>query len=535
MGLFGFGKKKKEAAAGKAQALYERGMDWYTRFEKPQYSDYCHAGECFKEAAEMGHARARYMMGLFRYNGWGMEEVDAEAFRWFRLSAEQGVTEAEYWLGFLYETGTGVKKDYDEAMRWMSRAAAKGHTEALQRVGDLYGDGKGCTRDTDKALSYWTKAAEQGDVYSMTCIGDEYLKRNDREQAEAWFRKAEDAGSTYARDQLDDMGVLSNATRAGMEKSAALKAEIALAAETARADAAAACERGTELFREGSITYAREWLAAAVENGSAEAAYQLSELSRKDWDYFARERDERTLYWLRRAAEMGHREGMGRLGWTLAIGALGADVNLEEALRLVKQAAELGDTTSAAILKNWYTPVEEGDRHYELGNKEAARCWYRLGAEQGRFRAAFKLAELYHKGDGVKYDPEKARLWYRQSADLGNRYALAVLGQLEFEEENYNETIKCILPFAEEGDMFAMWNIGLCYFRLDEHIESANWYERSAEAGYPRARYNLAIAYANGRGRPEDRRKAAELAKEAYLAGIAEAGSLLDFLGEKRP
>ena len=58
-------------------------------------------------------------------------------FIWFRKAAEQGHPKAQYNLGVIYAKGRGITKDMDEAKKWYSLAAAQGdeHAEkALLRI-----------------------------------------------------------------------------------------------------------------------------------------------------------------------------------------------------------------------------------------------------------------------------------------------------------------------------------------------------------------------------------------------------------------
>ena len=53
-----------------------------------------------------------------------------EAAECFRKAAEQGHAEAQYNLGICYEDGDGVEWSYTEALKWYSKAAEQGHEEA---------------------------------------------------------------------------------------------------------------------------------------------------------------------------------------------------------------------------------------------------------------------------------------------------------------------------------------------------------------------------------------------------------------------
>ena len=59
-------------------------------------------------------------------NGYGVLQDDAEAVRWYRLAADQGHAKAQYNLGVMYDNGDGVPQDYAEAVSWYRLAADQG-------------------------------------------------------------------------------------------------------------------------------------------------------------------------------------------------------------------------------------------------------------------------------------------------------------------------------------------------------------------------------------------------------------------------
>ena len=79
MGLFDFGKKKREAAAAaaaEAEAAYEKGMRWFSEAWENGKKDsaFREAARYFRKAAEAGHARACYMLAKMADGGRGMEQ-----------------------------------------------------------------------------------------------------------------------------------------------------------------------------------------------------------------------------------------------------------------------------------------------------------------------------------------------------------------------------------------------------------------------------------------------------------------------------
>ena len=85
-------------------------------------------------AAEQGDANAQYNLGVYYYNGEGVDQNYAEAVKWFRLAAEQGFATAQVILGSCYYNGEGVAYDYTEAVKWVRKAAEQGDAEAKQAL-----------------------------------------------------------------------------------------------------------------------------------------------------------------------------------------------------------------------------------------------------------------------------------------------------------------------------------------------------------------------------------------------------------------
>lgn len=94
------------------------------------WRNYSNAMKWYKKAAEQGHARAQYNLGVLYDQGNGVPQHYGEAMKWYRKAAEQGNTNAQYNLGVMYREGHGVTKDTVQAHKWFNIAAAQGHTDA---------------------------------------------------------------------------------------------------------------------------------------------------------------------------------------------------------------------------------------------------------------------------------------------------------------------------------------------------------------------------------------------------------------------
>ncbi len=62
-----------------------------------------------------------------------------EAVRWYRKAAEQGHAKAQYNLGVMYYNGFGVTQDRTEAKKWWEKSAAQGNQTAINNLKDYFG------------------------------------------------------------------------------------------------------------------------------------------------------------------------------------------------------------------------------------------------------------------------------------------------------------------------------------------------------------------------------------------------------------
>ena len=85
-----------------AEALYERGNDFFQGDNGTPVNNE-EAFNCWKKAAEMGHANAQHSLALCYLTGKGVAKDDVEAVKWFRKAAQQG-----------YEPAIDALKELDE-------------------------------------------------------------------------------------------------------------------------------------------------------------------------------------------------------------------------------------------------------------------------------------------------------------------------------------------------------------------------------------------------------------------------------------
>ena len=92
--------------------------------------DYKKAIRWYVLAAQQGHARAQFNMGVFYYVGETVPQDYSEAFKWYTFAAEQGHAGAQTNLGIMYSEGEGVPQNNLYAYMWANIGSMSGQKEA---------------------------------------------------------------------------------------------------------------------------------------------------------------------------------------------------------------------------------------------------------------------------------------------------------------------------------------------------------------------------------------------------------------------
>ena len=95
-------------------------------------------------------------------SGRGVEQDNAQAFKWYRKSAEQGDPQGQVALATSYQKGQGVAKDYAEALKWYRKAADHGSAVGQASLGGMYVMGQGVEKDFVEAYTYLSLAVTSG-------------------------------------------------------------------------------------------------------------------------------------------------------------------------------------------------------------------------------------------------------------------------------------------------------------------------------------------------------------------------------------
>ena len=110
--------------------------------------DYDSAVPLLQEAADQGEVGAQIIVGSCYAYGIGVEQNDAEAFRYYQMAADQGDAMAQFSLGLCYDNGFGVEKNGDEALKYYQLAADQGDANAIFNIGFMYYRGESVGKGT---------------------------------------------------------------------------------------------------------------------------------------------------------------------------------------------------------------------------------------------------------------------------------------------------------------------------------------------------------------------------------------------------
>ena len=219
-------------SAGSSEAAF-RIAELYVKGEGVQ-RNLAEAVKWYRRAAERGHSRAQFRLGLVLLNG----AQGGGVAKWHSAASARDAELAQRNAEALFPSGFEVRPDPDEALRWLDEAARNGEREADSVVGAVYLDGRtrprrfracapaagggrggrrgvgavssgdmlfrglGGPSDPPAAADWYERAAVQGHVRAAVAIGSLLMagqgRPQDKAAAGAWFEKAAEANDAQA-------------------------------------------------------------------------------------------------------------------------------------------------------------------------------------------------------------------------------------------------------------------------------------------------------------------------------------------------
>jgi TPR repeat protein len=456
-----------------------------------------------------GWLNLRGATGLLKKGEAELEAGQVETgFKLVARAAQSKLPAAEYRVGLCYIQGRGVPPSWSEGRRWLELAATQGYAEAqsalatmlisgtdehLQhaRKGGIFGDHIPTQPDFIAAEGWARRAAEQGSAegeallgYILT-VGPEAIRNLD--QAESWYARAAEGGSAQGKLGLG----LAILRRAGSDTAKQPEgiAQIIAAAEL-------------------DLPMAQYLYGVLLEHGVGLPVDVPKAVS---------------LY--KKAAAVGVRSAMARLGLALIEGRGGAKPDPLTGESWLRRAALAGDIEAAAMIGDIYARGGALPPNYA----EAA-SWFQRAAEGGHTMAARALGMLYLTGAGVSRNPEEAAVWFERAAAAGNTASQVDLANLVLQgsvrDSDPDRMRSWFEQAAESGDLNAAFNFSICLargFGVERDPErAAFWMHRAAE-GIVNAQYHYGRMLLEGTGVAADPAAARQWFAKAGGAGMADA------------
>lgn len=119
------------------------------------------AEERLCEAVRRGSADAAWELAV-RAERMGGEHARAEVIRYLQTAADAGHVKATYYLGLALETGAGVMTDHKSALERYQSAAEQGYPPAMYRLGLCLAMGRIVAQDLASARDWLTRASDKG-------------------------------------------------------------------------------------------------------------------------------------------------------------------------------------------------------------------------------------------------------------------------------------------------------------------------------------------------------------------------------------
>ncbi len=203
-----------------------------------------------------------------------------------------------------------------------------------------------------------------------------------------------------------------------------------------------------------------------------------------------------------------------------------SDIEGEEAARLCKKAAELGDARAAVRLEDGFDtrPLLEilseqaskgnSDAMWwlynsalKINNSDEARHWYEKALEAGQNDALICEAKKYLDKESASYNRELAERYLRRAVEKGSVKAILELSALELKDGDESFWITAMKKERED--------ISVDSELFSRHKKQFAWTKLASEAEDTASIYRIAIAYRFGYPVEEDHSEAFRLAEMA--------------------
>ena len=163
---------------------------------------------------------------------------------------------------------------------------------------------------------------------------------------------------------------------------------------------------------------------------------------------------------------------------------------------------------------------EKGKNAYNSGDYRTALKELLPYANEGDARAQWALGSMYRWGYGVLKDYSEARKWFEKSGNQGISRSSAQLASMYWWGEgvdNANISTKWWKKAAEQGDIIAMYKVGLIYAKGFDVPQNKSEAKKWFKLAYSQASSDLKQSSKAGKTLLEDIKKANDSMERGYF------------------
>lgn len=214
--------------------------------------------------------------------------------------------------------------------------------------------------------------------------------------------------------------------------------------------------------------------------------------------------------------EMGRKDGLISYLIGLAYGAgFIYEENVADMAEWLKKAGEQGCPLGDFELGYYYfhLAAEGAEEQAETELEKAIACFNR-SSKAGLVEGDLALGELYMD---LEKDA-KAEPFFKKAADAGSSDGVLGLGLIALGAERFKEAKKLLKQAMEQGNAAAAFHLGSVFISIDnDQKRGIEYFEKSADAGYLDASFELGLLYYEGEVLTQDYPRAIELFKLAAI------------------
>ena len=326
------------------------------------------------------------------------ETPEGMGFKWNYLYAQKSDRpEAQLYVARCYKTGQGVAANLREAEKWFLKSARQDYIKGQYELGAFYAYQKGPTRNKSLGIEWMRRAAENKESgsnnwYNLAWLLWHFKGGDNPEKIEAvkWFKKCLEVKDPYREKARIMLARAYQAGLGGLDKDPG---------------------EGLKL------------LTAAAKENNIEARYELGRAYAYGWGTPADPAEAEKH--LRQALKDFYKPAYYELGYLLWNKKEGRAEELEEGIKLLRQASERKDNRALYVLGLAYL-----DGRGVAKNINEALDWMEKAGEQGHRLAQYWLGTVFWEGKLVLRNEATALKWLRLAAENGHIQAKAKLDSL---------------------------------------------------------------------------------------------------------